>query len=396
MRLVCFIGILILLHLQGHSQQDKQTDTLFKNDPLIKVRKAELLNNVDVIFNVQAGLNNNFRNGEYVNSQFAINQFRFEIKGKVYKDKIFFRFRDRYTRDPEVQSVDNVSRSTDLAFIGYNISQKTSVTIGKMTANWGGFEFDMNPIDIYQYNDIINNSDNFLTGVQFSWTPSTKNAYTAQVLNSRTKTYREIYGFVPGVTEAKFPAAYIGNWSGNFADGRFKTIYSFSIFQEATENGKPVNMYYTALGNQLTISKWRFQYDFKWSAQDLDRTGIISDLVKDSLFSYAAKNVGYFEHWLRVTYLLRPQLKLSIIGMVSTGYWYDIPDPSVTSSKLRTSWGVIPTVEYYPIKNFNLKFYATYVGQYIKFTDYAKTALGQVNYNTSRVMLGITSPLTVL
>lgn len=397
MRVLTSIFLGLFLVTNAYSQQNKQTDTILNHQtPLITANKVDLLNNVDVIFNTQLGFNSNFEDGNYTGSKFEVNQFRLEVKGKVYKDKVFFRFRDRYTKDTEVQSTDNMSSSTDLAFIGYKISGRTSIAIGKMTANWGGYEFDMNPIDIYQYNDIVDNSDNFLTGVQLNWKLNTNHNFSFQVLNSRTKSFTEIYQNVPDIEEAKFPAAYVGNWNGSFLDGKFKTIYSFSIFQEATKNGRPVNMYYTALGNQFRTKKWLFQYDFKWSSEDLDRTGVVSSIIPDTVMDHAAENVYYIEHWLRTVYSLNEQWKITAIGMVSTASWKDIPVPNVSSNRIRTAWGVIPTVEFYPIKNFNLKFFATYVARFYNYSDYAKTDLGQSNNNTGRIMIGIISPLVVL
>ncbi|WP_316817135.1 porin [Pedobacter nyackensis] len=390
---------LFLLLLVGHSmyaQQEKQGDTTInRNVPLITADKVDLLNNVDVIFNTQVGFNSYFNDGKYGSSKFAVNQFRFEIRGKVFKDKVFFRFRDRYTRDPEVQSIDNLSRSTDLAFIGYTVSDKTSIAIGKMTANWGGYEFDMNPIDIYQYNDFIENSDNFLTGVQFNWKVSSNHALSAQILNSRTKTFTELYEEMPEFKDAKFPAAYVGTWNGSFLEGKFQTIWSFSILQEASRNGSPVNMYYTALGNQLRLKDWLLEYDFKWSSEDLDRTGVVSALIPQDLLGHAAQKTDYKEHWLRAVYSINQQWKASVIGMVSTATWNNPVDERADAIGVRTSWGIIPAVEFYPIKNYNLKFYAAYVGQYLNYSSYAKTTLRQVNSDSGRIMLGITSPLLV-
>ncbi|MFC6102647.1 porin [Olivibacter domesticus] len=397
MRIFLLLLFIFFLTLGVHAQQHKQADTTVNHHvPIIKIDKAELLNNIDVIANTQAGLNNNFTDGSYSNSRFAVNQFRLEIKGNVFENKVFFRFRDRYTRDPEVQSVDNISRSTDIAFIGYNISDKTSIAIGKMTANWGGFEFDMNPIDIYQYNDIVDNADNFLTGVQFNWKISSEHTLSAQVLNSRTKTFEELYKNVPDLREAKFPAAYVGTWNGSFLEGKFQTIWSFSIFQEASKQGSPVNMYYTALGNQFRSKKWLLQYDFKWSSEDLDRSGMVSAFVPDHILPHAAQHVSYLEHWLRIVYSVNEQWKISTIGMVNTASWKDVPEEMSTSNKLRTSWGLIPSVEFYPIKNYNLKFFASYVGRFYRYNDYAKQNFEASNASTGRIMIGIASPLLIL
>lgn len=397
MRIFLLLTFIFFLTAGGYAQQHKQADTTINhNVPIIKTDKADLLNNIDVIANSQIGLNNNFTDGSYTNSKFAVNQFRLEIKGTVFEDKVFFRFRDRYTRDPEVQSVDNISRSTDMAFIGYNISNRTSIAIGKMSANWGGYEFDMNPIDIYQYNDIVDNSDNFLTGVQFNWKVSSQHTFSAQVLNSRTKTFTELYKEVPDLKEAKFPAAYVANWNGSFLEGAFQTIWSFSIFQEASKSGKPVNMYYTALGNQFRSKKWLFQYDFKWSSEELDRSGIISTLIPDDILPYAAQHVSYLEHWLRIVYSINDQWKISTIGMVNTASWKDVPDEMSRSNKMRTAWGIIPSVEFYPIKNYNLKFFGSYVGRYFRYSEYATQSLGAANGSATRIMIGITSPLLIL
>ncbi len=389
--------LLCLISARLYAQQNIQADTTVNHTvPLILANKADLLNNVDVIVNTQAALNNYFSDGKYASSSFAVNQFRLEIKGDVLDNKVYFRFRDRYTKDPEVQSIDHMSSSTDLAFIGYNLSERTSITIGKMCAAWGGYEFDMNPIDIYQYNDIVDNADNFLTGVQVTWMASANHTLSAQALNSRTKTYRELYEDVPELEEAKFPAAYVGSWNGSFLEGKFQTLWSFSVFQEANKNGSPVNMYYTALGNQFRVKNWLVQYDFKWSSEELDRTGVVSSFIPENLLGHAAQHVDYKEHWLRIVYSASEQWRLSAVGMVSTARWNDKTVDIPGSKTLRTSWGVIPSVEFYPIENYNLKFFAAYVGRYLNYNGYSKNTLGQVNSNSGRFMIGIISPLLIL
>jgi hypothetical protein len=43
-----------------------------------------------------------------------------------------------------------------------------------MCADWGAWEFDWNPIDIYEYSDIVEYADNFLSGAGFTYTPVPK------------------------------------------------------------------------------------------------------------------------------------------------------------------------------------------------------------------------------
>ena len=70
-----------------------------------------------------------------------MNSSDWRFKGKVH-DKVYFRFRDRYTRAQTSESVDGISRSIDLAFIRVDVSDKFSISAGKMCADWGAYEFD--------------------------------------------------------------------------------------------------------------------------------------------------------------------------------------------------------------------------------------------------------------
>ncbi len=128
--------------------QQQEGDTI-KYKTLIPEVKQGLLKNMSMIANMQFSEQNEFVDGDYSASKFKMNQFRLEFKGQVH-EKVYFRFRDRYTRAQTSESVDNLSRSVDLAFIRVDASKNLSFTMGKMCAAWGGFEFDYNPIDIYE------------------------------------------------------------------------------------------------------------------------------------------------------------------------------------------------------------------------------------------------------
>lgn len=383
--------LLVFLSLNASAQVEKQIDTTINGyKPIISVDRVKLLQNVDMIANMQFGQRNEFVNGSYDRGRFTMNQFRLEIKGKVF-DKVYFRFRNRYTSVPQPQSVDNLSRSIDIISIRVDATPKWSFTFGKMCADWGGYEFDLNPIDIYKYNDIVEFADNFLAGVQASWQAMPNHQFTFQLLNSRTKSFQELYDTIPGITEAKFPAALVANWRGNFANGLFQTLWSYSVFQEA----KKTNMYYLALGNQLTFKKVQIQYDFKWSNEDLDRTTVVSAIVPNSLIPHAVQNVDYFEHWLRVVWHFQRHWSLAGIGMVSDAYWRSDPYAS-GSQHLRTHWTYIPSLEFYPYTNLNLKFYLAYIGDVYRYSDHAKTTFGAENGTLGNIMIGFISPLLVL
>ncbi|HEY9259709.1 porin [Chitinophaga sp.] len=379
------VCILLCTFTASAQQQEAANDTL--HAPLIPVNKQSLLNNVDVIANMRFAFRNEFVNGTYTGSRFVNEQFRLEIKGKV-ADKLYFRFRDRYTRDPITQSVDNLSRSTDLAFLRFDPSEKWKIYAGKLCADWGGYEFDANPIDIYEYSDIIEYADNFLTGTGVGFLPDKNNEFTFQLLNSRTKTFEELYDSLPGITESKFPFAAVINWRGNMFDGKFSTIWSYSLFKEATHQ----YMNYIALGNQLSLDRFRLQYDFKLSLENLDRKGIVSSFTPDKK---AVQGVKYMSHWLSADIQLSRIVHLALTGMVDFAYWDGNPDPN-KDKKLRTAWGYIPGIEVYPFKTVNLKVYANMIGRVYRYTDYAQTQFGMVNNDNYRFSVGIVTPLLIL
>lgn len=378
-------------------QMEKQTNdgNPFLTDSLkalMPTSKLSLLRDVDIIFSSRFAFNSHFLNGKNALSNFNIDQFRFEIKGKIH-DKVRFRFRNRYTRETETGNLDNISRSIDLAFIKIEVNPNTSLSVGKLVADFGGWEFDMNPIYILAYNDIINNSDNFLVGAETSHVFANRlHSISFQVLNSRTKTFEEQYGTTapPTLESSKFPLAFVANWRGTFFEGKVKTTYSYSFFNEA----QGADMNYIALGNRFKARKFLFYYDFQYSYEGLDRRKVISNIIS-SRFQYAAQKAVYIGNWVRAEYLITPKINLLLTLMTTDFYWKGNPEPD-GRSKLSTSYGIIPTVEYLPFKKFNMKFYAGYVARKYNYTRYAQASFGVEDYTTGLFSFGVVAPILVL
>lgn len=380
------------------NQMKKQTNEgngvkLDSVTPLIPVSKQSLLKNVDVIFNSRMAYNSYFTDGNHDISHFNVDQLRFEIKGKIH-DKVYFRFRNRYTREPVPGNLDNISRAVDLAFLRIDLSPSTNFTIGKLCADWGGYEFDFNPIDILTYNDVIEYADNFLVGAGISHSLEGGNhSFSFQVLNSRTKTYEEQYGTTapPDINPSEFPLAAVANWRGKFFGGKFETTYSYSFFNEA----QGAHMNYIALGNKFVPNdKLVIYYDFQYRNEGLDRLGIVSSIIS-SEYPYAAQKVIYLENWIRAEYLVSPKINLLLTVMNSNHGWKDNPDPNAPS-KLSTSYGLIPTVQYMPFKDLNLKFYLAYTARKYNYTSYAESTFGVQDYTTGLLAVGFVAPLNVL
>ncbi len=371
--------------------QDHQLskDTLSK--PIIPKERLDLLKNVDIIFNMQFANDNFFRDGKFQESAFSNNQMRLEIKGQIH-DKVYFRFRDRYTKTTNPGSRDNLSRSTDMAYIGVTLSPKTRLNLGKMSADWGGYEFDLNPIDILEYNDILEYADNFLTGAGITYQAFQNHSFGLQVLNSRVSDFEDVYqDRVPvNLEKAKVPMAYITNWRGRFFGGKFETIYSYSFFKETTKKG--MNFY--SLGHKYQDKKLTLMYDFKYSNEGIDRKGIITNMIPGEEVNIQ-QNVSYLENWLRAEYLIAPKVNLSLTLMHSNAYAKNMVVADSGYNHIRASYGFIPSVQYLPFKDLNLRFFVSYVGRYYNYSTYAQEQLGQANYNTGRFSVGFIAPLLI-
>lgn len=385
--------------------QERQIGDTTYYKTLIPEEKQGLLKNMSMIANMQFSLRSEFDSRtesgdfEHTTTRFKNEQFRLEFRGMVH-EKVFFRFRDRYTRAQTSEGLDNLSRSTDLAYIRVDATEKFSISLGKMCADWGAFEFDYNPIDIYEYSDIIEYADNFLTGVGVSYMLTPKHQFTFQALDSRTKTFNELYGPQPNFQEPEYPLAFIANWRGNLFDGKVKTIWSYAIHNEAhnVTTDKAAVMNYIALGTELTLGKFVVAYDFKLSDEDLDRTTIVSETVPDNLYPYYLEDCSYIGHWAHLHYRLSDKINLSFMGFFDIANWKDDElDPQKPSgtTNIRNAIGYIPTVEYYPWDDLNLRFFVNWVGRIYDYSEYAEDRLGATDYSTGRFNLGFVAPLGI-
>jgi hypothetical protein len=392
--LLC-IPLFFIFLVSAYAQQH-QSGLTDNYRSLIPEDKQNRLKNVDFIANMQYDFRNDFTSGEYIGSNFRMEQFRMEIKGWV-TDKVFFRFRHRYTSPFEPQTLDKIIKGVDMAFVTVKLGNKDKwqMSAGKMCVDWGGIEFDLNPVFIYEYSDIIEMADNFMSGAQIQRNFSEGNSLGFEIMNSRTQSFEEIYGSDSiigglGIKASKAPLAGVLTWRGKF--GIFSTLYSYSVFTEA----KNYVSNYIALGNMLTFKKVNLSYDFKISLEGLDRTGTISQTIPRNEYSYTLTNTVYYSHWLQVEWRFAPKWQLAFVGFIDQALWMGHEDPTKTTNKIKTGFGYIPTIEYYPWDDINLKFFAGYVGRVYNYSDYATTKVGAQDYNTGRIMVGLISALKFL
>lgn len=365
-------------YLEFQSSPTMNTETLFE-----KVTKLEKKNDwFNVFLNMQGSFNVFFNDKEVNQAAFRMDQLRLEIKGNV-TNRIYYRYRQRLNRSNAALGLDNLPASIDYAAVGFHITEKWSFLAGKQSTCFGGFEFDLNPIEVYQYCDMLEYMSNFLTGVDFAWQLNPEHEFHFQIVDSRNGSFEDFYGTVPAdIRSAKTPLGYTLNWNGRFLENKLRTRWSASIFHEARKK----NWYYYALGTEVALSKFLGFFDFMYSNENMDRTGIISEITATDGFDTRALDTRYMSLVLHLNYRICPKLNLFAKGMYETAN-VQKANQQLEKGKYRTSWGYMGGLEYYPMQD-NLHFFLNYIGRSYDYTDRAKV-FGVGSYNPQRVELGL-------
>lgn len=323
-------------------------------------------------------------------TKFANKQLRIEIKGNL-TDKLYYRLRHRLNKATDAKGEDNFAKATDIMMVGYNFNDKLSISGGKMCQIWGGFEFDENPMYIYQYSDMVDYMDNFMAGVTVSYKPIPTQEIAVEISNSYNGKFADEYGDeavvvnndeAQALQKSKNPLTYIINWNGSFFDGKLNTRWAWGLQTQA--KGKYSRM--LTLGQQLNLPKFQWYFDYMGAFDDLDRLKIATNELRDAFVGgdapgnvYLGK-VHYNSFITKANWQFAPSWNLMLKGMYETA--------SVTKMELfmnyRKSFGYMGSIEYYPAKQQDFRLFLAYVGR--KY-DYS-TKCGLKDYNTDRIELG--------
>ena len=238
------------------------------------------------MFNVYFNYAYSFQEGRDADKQwdshFANKQLRLEIKGNL-TDHLYYRFRHRLNKSTSAQSEDNFAKATDIMMAGYRFNPKISIEAGKMCQIWGGFEFDENPMYIYQYSDMVDNMDNFMARGVVNYNPVPTQTFSAEISNANNGKFADEYGTdaktvgssladVSPLTKAKNPLTYILNWSGSFFGDKFQTKWSWGIQTQAQHKYSRM----IVLGEKLNLSTLQWYFDYMGAFDGLDRLKIAS------------------------------------------------------------------------------------------------------------------------
>ena len=317
---------------------------------------------------------------------FANKQLRLEIKGNI-GDHLFYRLRHRLNKTNEARTQDNFSKATDIMMAGWKFNDKWSVQAGKMCQIWGGFEFDENPMYIYQYSDMVDNMDNFMAGVVVSYKPVPTQEFAVEVSDANNDSFSKVYGAgaasqeensVRPLTSSRNPLTYIANWNGSFADGMINTRWSWGIQTQARHKYSRMLI----LGQQLNLDKFQWYVDYMGAWDALDRLGIAtSDLgLNGGGHNLYVSDVHYNSFITKVNWQFAPHWNLMLKGMYETASVSKLE----RGKNYRKSFGYMSSMEYYPLKDQDFRVFLAYVGRKYDFSEKS----GLKDYNTNRIELG--------
>lgn len=345
-------------------------------------------------------------------TRFYNKNLRFEMTGWL-TDNLYYRFRHRLNKTDAPMSEDNFAKATDYMMVGWKFNDTWSIQGGKKCQALGSFEFDENPMFIYQYSDMEDNVDSSKGALNLLYNPSKTQQFSAEVSNTYNGKLADEFGANAQVTTGKVvndgaaggkklevealeksnsPLTYSVGWNGKFFDNKLQTRWSYSHRTQA--KGKYSRFF--RFGQKLNLSKLQWYVDYNHTYDDLDRMKIASkEIVNEMVNSISpdSEENGYTNLYLS---------KVRYQGIVTKMNWQFAKDwnlmlkgmwetASATKDEkfknYRTAYGYIGSLEYYPARKQkqDLRFFLAYVGR--KY-DYSKKC-GLKDYNTDRIELGM-------
>ena len=327
--------------------------------------ESPLRKKFNMYFNFQTSLDAEKEGENDLTTKFQARQLRLEVRGDL-TERIFYRFRHRLNKSNVAASLDNLATATDMMYAGFRLNEKWSATVGKMCQMWGGYEFDLNPMNIYEYSDFLNNMDNFMVGAMITYAPNPNHEFNLQITDVRNSNFANLYATATAtIKESNTPLAYIFNWNGNLLDGLVQTRWGAGLQSEADGYTNALVM----LGTKLNLPKFQVFLDYMMANDQLDRLKFTprskTEVVKDA---------KYNSFVLKAEYQPAPEWNIFAQGL------YETANSSLANNEFK-GIGYFAGVEYLPFKEQDLRFFLAYIGR--------SRDRNSVVENTNRVSVGM-------
>ena len=330
--------------------------------------ESPLRKKFNMYFNFQTSLDAEKKGENDLTTKFQARQLRLEVRGDLTK-RIFYRFRHRLNKSNAAVSLDNLATATDMMYAGFRLNEKWSATVGKMCQAWGGYEFDLNPMNIYEYSDFLNNMDNFMLGAMITYAPNPNHEFNLQITDVRNSNFADLYATATAtIKESNTPLAYIFNWNGNLLDGLVQTRWGAGLQSEADGYTNALVM----LGTKLNLPKFQVFLDYMMANDQLDRLNYTP--LSNNGSATPVKDAKYNSFVLKAEYQPAPEWNIFAQGL------YETANSSLANNEFK-GIGYFAGVEYLPFKEQDLRFFLAYIGR--------SRDTNSVKVDTNRVSVGM-------
>ncbi len=370
----------------GMGGSDRDFESLYQKVTQLEKRHDAL--QIYLNFAESYQMEHDSRGGEWT-SRFYNKNLRLEMKGYL-TDHLYYRFRHRLNKSNAAKGEDNFAKATDYMMVGWKFNDQWSIQGGKKCQAIGGFEFDENPMFIYQYSDMEDHMDSSKGAINVLYHPSPTQELSAEVSNTYNGTLEDEWSEGARMTSngkdveviegANHPLTYIVGWNGKFFDNKLLTRWSFSYRTQAKHKYSRL----IKLGQQLNLPRLQWYFDYNGSFDGLDRMKIASTELAEFLPENTfLSDVHYHSFVTKMNWLFAPAWNLMLKGMYETASVSKIEQ----LKSYRKALGYIGSLEYYPAQKQkqDLRIFLAYVGR--KY-DYSEKC-GLADYHTDRIELGI-------
>ncbi len=326
-----FYSIILLLSLSicayaQHRDSENILQKLLWDDEMLNIM-------LDTRVDFQGDLNG----GDLDNLSFHGQTFKLWIVGEIIPG-IRYRVRHRLNK-PQTPLREGYSSATDQAWVALDAGKHWTFTVGKQSVQFGTFEYDYNPADIYLGTMAFNDLDAYKTGVDVAFKFANQVLHLQVVNSDATQFASEEY--------KNKALAILTLWEGNLFNNVLKTRWGYGAFQHT--KSKFYN--WITAGTQLNVEKFTTELDYYFGYRNMDYGYMVgidtlgNRYIKDQSVSL---NLKYnFGKW-------RPFVK---------GIWDQRYDKDF-DSKAYENLGIQAVVEWYPFTNKyvkDLRFHAAYM-----------------------------------
>ncbi len=324
-----YIVICLFLLSIGGSAQEKESKTIM--DRLIWDDKM-----LNIMIDTRVDFRADIQNGDLDNLTFYGQTLKLWLVGEIIPG-IRYRIRQRLNK-PQTPLREGYSAATDQAWIAFDVAKKWTFTVGKQSVQFGTFEYDYNPADIYVGTQAFNDLDAYKTGVNVAY-KFLGQTLNLQIVNSDAPEFASD-------DYANKALAGLVMWEGHLFNGLLGTRWGYGAFQHS----KTKFYNWGTFGVQLNLRHFTTEMDYYVGPYNIDYGAAVSDetlgtrYVRDQSASLNLKyNMG---KW-------RPFIK---------GTWNQRYDQGFGSNAYE-NMGVQGVVEFYPFTNEyvkDLRFHAMY------------------------------------